>query len=78
MCTTYHLASAQEVTTDILDSTKATFKLKAITIIVEEADDFSELDSSIKKILDERLLEDERDVQTADDSILHLKNKYGI
>ena len=63
MYTTYHLASAQEVTTDILDSIKATFKSKAITIIVEEVDDFYELDSNIKKILDERLLEDQGDDQ---------------
>jgi len=36
MFTTYHLSSAQEVTTDILDAIKATFKSKPITITVEE------------------------------------------
>ncbi len=78
MYTTYHLASAQEVNNDILDSIKATFKSKAITIIVEEVDDFSELDPSVKKTLDERLLEDQRDDLSSEDSILQLKKKYGV
>jgi hypothetical protein len=78
MYTTYHLASAQEVNNDILDSIKATFKSKAITIIVEEVDDFSELDPSVKKTLDERLLEDQRDDLSGEDSILQLKKKYDV
>jgi hypothetical protein len=78
MYTTYHLASAQEVNNDILDSIKATFKSKAITIIVEEVDDFSELDPSVKKTLDERLLEDQRDDLSSEDSILQLKKKYTV
>jgi hypothetical protein len=78
MYTTYHLASAQEVNNDILDSIKATFKSKAITIIVEEVDDFSELDPSAKKTLDERLLEDQRDDLSSEDSILQLKKKYDV
>jgi hypothetical protein len=36
MYTTYHLSSAQEVTNDLLEAIKATFKSKAITITVEE------------------------------------------
>ncbi len=36
MYTTYHLSSAQEVTTDILEAIKTTFKSKPITITVEE------------------------------------------
>ncbi|KAA5536506.1 hypothetical protein F0919_02225 [Taibaiella lutea] len=36
MYTTYHLSSAQEITPDILESIKATFKSKPITITVEE------------------------------------------
>ena len=35
MYTTYHLSSAQEVNSDILDAIKAVFKSKPITIIVE-------------------------------------------
>ena len=36
MYTTYHLSSAQEVTTDILEAIKTTFKSKPITITVAE------------------------------------------
>ncbi len=36
MYTTYHLASAQEASSDILEAIKATFKSKPITITVEE------------------------------------------
>jgi hypothetical protein len=36
MYTTYHLDSAQEITIDLLDSIKATFKTKAISITVVE------------------------------------------
>lgn len=78
MYTTYHLASAQEVKNDVLDSIKATFKSKAITIVVEELDDFYELDPSVKKTLDERLLEDQREDLSSKDSILQLKKKYGV
>jgi len=76
MYTTYHLASAQEVNSDILDSIKATFKSKPITIIVEE-DDF-ELTAEMKAVLDERLQEDEGTYLSADDSINRLNKKYGL
>jgi hypothetical protein len=36
MYTTYHLASAQDITIDILEAIKANFKSKPITITVEE------------------------------------------
>mgnify|MGYP000748212831 CR=1 FL=1 len=36
MYTTYHLASAQDISTDILEAIKANFKSKPITITVEE------------------------------------------
>lgn len=36
MYTTYHLSSAQEITTDILEAIKASFKSKPIVITVEE------------------------------------------
>ena len=36
MYTTYHLSSAEEITPDIIDAIKATFKSKPITITVEE------------------------------------------
>ena len=47
MYTTYHLSSAQEITNDIVESIKATFKSKPITITVnEELDDTTYLLSS--------------------------------
>ena len=56
MHTTYYLESAQEVSTDLLDSIKATFKSKSITITVEETDCDDELTDKMKAILDERLM----------------------
>lgn len=56
MYTTYHLTSAQEVSTDILDAIKDTFKSKPITIIVEEDENENifGLTSDMKAVLDER------------------------
>jgi len=76
MYTTYHLTSAQEVNSDLLDSIKAAFKSKPITIIVEE-DDF-ELTAEMKAILDERLQEDEGTYLSAEDSINQLNKRYGL
>lgn len=78
MYTTYHLTSAQEVNTDLLDSIKAAFKSKPITIIVEEDDGDSELTADMKTVLDERLQEDEKTYLTAEDSINQLNKKYGL
>ncbi len=78
MYTTYHLTSAQELSTDILDAIKATFKSKPITIIVEENHDSNfELTSDMKAILDERLQEDESTYLSADESLNQLNKKYG-
>lgn len=77
MYTTYHLTSAQDANTDILDAIKIAFKNKAITIIVEEKEDF-ELSTQMKTILDERLAEDEKLYLTGNDSIKQLHKKYGI
>ena len=78
MYTTYHLTSAQEVSTDILDAIKATFKSKPITIIVEE--DYSNFDLTfdMKAVLDERLQEDESTYISAEDSIDQLNKKYDL
>lgn len=78
MYTTYHLNSAEEVSTDILDAIKATFKSKPITIIVEE--DYSDfgLTDEMKMVLDERLEEEEGTYLTAKDSIDKLKEKHGL
>lgn len=78
MYTTYHLDSAQDVTTDLLDSIKATFKSKPIIITVEEDDDISELTDEMKKILDERLQEDESTYLTEEELFDGLKKKYGL
>lgn len=78
MYTTYHLKSAQEVNTDILDAIKATFKSRPITIIVEEDDSDFELTSDMKSVLDERLQEDESTCLTAEESINQLNKKYGL
>lgn len=78
MYTTYHLSSAQDVSTEILDAIKATFKSKPITIIVEEDDSNFDLTADMKAVLDERLLEDEKTYLSADDSINQLSKKYGL
>lgn len=78
MYTTYHLTSAQEVSTDILDAIKATFKTKPITIIVEEDETDFELTTEMKEVLDERLLENDKDYITSDESINRLSQKYGL
>jgi len=78
MYTTYHLKSAQEVNSDILDSIKATFKTKPITIIVEEDDMNMNVTSEMKAVLDERLQEDEKTYLTAEESISKLQKKYGL
>lgn len=78
MYATYHLTSAQEVNSDILDAIKATFKSKAITIIVEEDEEDFELTTEMKTVLDERLQEDEKTYITGEDSIKQLNKKYGL
>ena len=78
MYTTYHLSSAQEVNSDILDAIKAAFKSRPITIIVEEDGNNSDLTTNMKAILDERLEEDESTYLTAEQSIKQLNEKYGL
>lgn len=78
MYTTFHLASAQELTADILDAIKANFKSKPITIIVKEDDNDFELSPEIKTILDERMQEEESSYLTGEDSIKQLNIKYGL
>ena len=78
MYTTYHLSSAQDINSDILDAIKAAFKSKPITIIVEEDEDGHELSADMKAVLDERLAEDEKTYISADESISKLNKKYGL
>jgi len=78
MQTTYHFLSAQELSTEILDSIKAKFKSKPITIIVKENDDEFELSNEMKSVLDNRLKEDEATYLTLNESMDRLKDKYGL
>lgn len=78
MYTTYHLNSAEEVSTDLLDAIKATFKSKPITITVEEDDSDFGFTNEMKSVLDERLLEDEKTYLSAEESISRLNKKYGL
>jgi hypothetical protein len=78
MYTTYHLKSAQELNTDILDAIKAAYKSRPITIIVEEQENDFELSEDMKVVLDSRLQEDESTYLTSEESIEQLKKKYGI
>lgn len=66
---TYHLTSAKDINDEILDSIKATFKSKAITIIVEDVENDYELMDEMKSVLDDRLLEDEKTYLSAEESI---------
>lgn len=79
MLTKYHLSSAQEIDSGILDAIKATFKSKAITIIVEEDEEYEdELTEEQKMILDNRLQEDEAEYMSAEESLNRLNKKYGL
>ena len=75
MHTTFHLNSAQDVSTDLLDAIKAAYKSKPITIIVEEEEDLSQ---EMKITLDNRLQEDESTYITSEQSIDMLKKNYGL
>ncbi|MDP4239240.1 MAG: hypothetical protein Q8904_07210 [Bacteroidota bacterium] len=78
MQTTYHLLSAQELSTEILDSIKAKFKSKPITIIVKENEDEIELSTEMKSILNDRLKEDEATYLTLNESTDRLKTSIFI
>jgi hypothetical protein len=78
MYTTYHLTSAQDVSTDILDAIKVTFKSRPITIIVEEDNRDFDLTADMKAVLDERMQEDESTYLSAEESIIQLNKKYGL
>lgn len=74
----YHLSSAQDIGTDLLDAIRASFKSKPITIIVAEDDANAELTEDMKALLDDRLEEDETTYISAADSINSLIRKYGL
>jgi len=78
MYTTYHLTSAEEVNSDLLEAIKAAFKSKPITIVVYEDTKDIELTNDLKVILDERMQEDQKTYLTAEESISRLSEKYGL
>ena len=78
MSTKYHLISAEELSMDILDSIKAAYKSKPITIIVEEDTSDFQLTNEMKAGLDERLNEDQSTYLTERESIKQLVKKYGL
>jgi hypothetical protein len=73
MHTTFHLNSAQDVSSELLDAIKAAYKSKPITIIVEEEEDISQ---EMKDILDNRLQEDESTYITSKQSVDMLKKNF--
>jgi len=78
MSTTYYLESADELNSDLLESIKAAYKSKPITITIEEDEAYVELDDNMKAILDERLEENESTYLSGETSINLLKKKYGL
>jgi hypothetical protein len=78
MYTTFHLSSAQEVNVDILEAIKVAFKSRPITITIEEEEQDFALTDEMKNILDERLMEDQSDYISAEESIKQLRDKYGL
>ena len=77
MNVTYHLSSAEELNAEMLETIKATFKTKAIKIIVQEEEE-ERLTAEMKADLDYRLNEPTTQYITSKDSIDRLKNKYGV
>ena len=77
MYTTYHLESADEMDSRIIEAIKLVYKAKPITITVEEVQDY-ELTTEMKTILDNRLKEDSSEYLTRDESLNRLQKKYGI
>lgn len=78
MSTKYHLKSAEELSMDILDSIKAAYKSKPITIIIEEDTSDFRLTNEMKAVLDERLNEDQSTYLSERESIKQLVKKYGL
>jgi hypothetical protein len=75
MYTTYHLNSAQEINTDILEAIKPVFKTRPITIIVQEDSFEYDLTDEMKSELDNRLQENEETYISAEESLKLLNEK---
>lgn len=74
MQTSFHFNSAQDITTEMLEKIRSTYKAKAVTIIVEEDNSlFYSLSDEQKNILDSRLNESATDYISPSESIQRLK-----
>ena len=74
MQTSFHFRSAQDITTEMLDKIKSTYKAKPVTIIVEEDNSTDyKLSDEQKHILDQRLEEDIAEYFTSTESLERLK-----
>lgn len=78
MYTTYHLNSAQDINGDILESIKAAFKGRPIKIIITEDDSDYELDDDLINTLEDRIKSDNSEFVSAEQSLKHLNQKYGL
>lgn len=78
MHTTYHLNSAQELTTDILEAIKLAYQSKPIVITIEEDQVEMGLEDTIEHVLAERMQEDEGTYLTAEESLKKLQKRYGL
>ncbi len=54
---TFHFESDDDIPENIIDSMKAAFRSKAVTIVVEETDVAHELTDEMKSVLDQRIAE---------------------
>lgn len=76
MQTSFHFNSAQDITTEMLEKIRSTYKAKPVTIIVEEDNSmFYSLSDEQKNILDNRLNESTADYISSAESIERLKRK---
>lgn len=75
---TYHFESADDIPENIIDSIKAAFRSKAVTIVVEEMDVAHELTDEMKSVLDQRIAEPKVDYMSATDSLKQLRDKYEV
>lgn len=75
---TYYFESANDIPENIIDSIKAAFRSKAVTIVVEETDVAFELTDEMKSVFDQRTAEPKVDYISATDSLKQFRYKYKI
>jgi hypothetical protein len=76
MQTSFHFDSAQDITTEMLQKIRSTYKSKPVTIIVEEDNSsFYSLSEEQKITLDNRLNESTAEYISSSESIERLKSR---